>query len=162
MRYYVPYGYVSIPTAHSNLNHAMNRLACFKKSTRNVLFILVSACFFGNAQAEWLMLGRASDFRIYLDQKLMQRNGDFAQVWQLVDFTIAQWADARTAVWSIKNLVEYDCIQPRLRTLAGEAYSEQMGAGRLLANEQAPNPQWEAIEANSTPDKIRQLACGKK
>ena len=140
----------------------MNKLALFPGLLRQILFAFATVSLASPVQAEWFMLGRTSDFRIYLDQKLMQRNGDFAQVWQLVDFTIAQWADARTAVWSIKNLVEYDCIQPRLRTLAGEAYSEQMGAGRLLANEQAPNPQWEAIEDNSTPDKIRQLACGKK
>lgn len=54
---------------------------------------------------------------LYLDQKLIQKNGDFAQVWQLMDFTVAQWADARTAVGSIKNLIEYDCTQARLPTL---------------------------------------------
>jgi len=92
----------------------------------------------------------------------MSKNGDYAQMWQLMDFTVAQWADAQTVVGSIKTLVEYDCTQPRSRALAAEAYTEQMGAGRLVSSERLAEPQWEGVEAGSTPDKMRQVACGKK
>ena len=85
-----------------------------------------------------------------------------AQIWQLMDFTVAQWADPQTVVWSIKTLAEYDCKEPRFRALVSEAYSEQMGIGKLVAKEQPAEPRWERVEAGGPPDKIRQIACGGK
>ena len=115
-----------------------------------------------SARGEWVQFGRTDEFRIYIDQRLIVKNGNFAQMWQLMDFTVAQWADARTAVGSIKNLIEYDCSQARLRPLAGEAFSEQMGAGALVGSERVTDPQWEDVVPGSTPEKLRQLACGLK
>lgn len=133
-----------------------------RKSVRTILFVLSAFLFAGSVQAEWIMLGRTESFRIYLEQKQILRNGDLSQIWQLMDFTAAQWADPQTVVWSIKSLVEYDCSQPRFRTLVSEAYSEQMGIGKLVATEQVAEPQWETAEAGGPPDKIRQVACGGK
>lgn len=141
---------------------AVIRPACFYNIVRRVFYVLASFLLAGTAQAEWSQLGRTGTFRLYLDQKLIQKNGDFAQVWQLMDFTVAQWADARTAVGSIKNLIEYDCTQPRLRTIAAEAYTEQMGGGHLVANERLADPPWEDVVPGSTAAQIRQIACGKK
>lgn len=85
------------------------------------------------------------------------------QIWQLMDFTAAQWADPQTVVWSIRTLAEYDCKEARFRSLVSEAYSEQMGIGKLVAKEQPAEPQWERIEGPAaTPDKIRLVACGGK
>ena len=140
----------------------MNLSACFTKFPRRLPITLLMLLLTGTAQAEWIQFGRTDEFRIYVDQRLIKKNGDFAQVWQLMDFTVAQWADARTAVGSIKNLIEYDCTQPRLRPLAGEAFTEQMGEGRMVGNEQVSDPQWENIEPNSAPEKMRKFACGIK
>ena len=133
-----------------------------QKIVRRAFCVLATFLLAGSVQAEWSQLGRTDTFRLYLDQKLIQKSGDFVQVWQLMDFTVAQWADARTAVGSIKNLIEYDCTQPRLRTLAAEAYTEQMGAGRLVANERLSDPLWENVAPGSTAEQIRKIACGKK
>lgn len=140
----------------------LNRPYCLRTTGRRILCALAALLLAGNAQAAWVQLGRSDIFRIYLDERLIQRNGDFAQIWELMDFTVAQWADAQTAVWSIKNLLEYDCTQPRFRTLAAEAYTEQMGEGRLVASERLPDPKWESTDPGSAADKVRQVACGKK
>lgn len=130
--------------------------------TLRACVLVLSACLLaGSAQAEWLALGRSENFRAYMDQKSLQRNGDFVQVFQLMDFVTAQWADERTVVGSIKTLVEYDCGQPRSRTIALEAYSEQMGDGRMVATERLPNAEWESIGPGSTSEKIRQMVCAK-
>ncbi len=141
---------------------AMIRPACSRRMVRQLFYVLASFLLAGSVQAEWSLLGRSDTFRVYLDQKLMQRNGNFAQIWQLMDFTVAQWADARTAVGSVKNLLEYDCTVPRFRTLAAEAYTEQMAGGRLVANERLSDPQWEDVAPGSTPEKVRQIVCGKQ
>lgn len=96
------------------------------KTVCTPLLFLIAATLAGNAQVEWLALGRNENFRAYLDQTSLQRNGDLVQVLQLMDFVTAQWADERTVIGSIKTVVEYDCVQLRSRTIALEAYSEQM------------------------------------
>jgi hypothetical protein len=141
----------------------MNKTACSRKTLLRLALMLLMYVFAGTAaHAEWIQFGRTDDFRIYVDQRLIRKSGDSAQLWQLMDFTVAQWADAKTAVGSIKNLIEYDCTQPRLRPLAAEAFTEQMGEGRVVANERVPDPQWENIEPGSTPEKMRKFACGMK
>lgn len=125
------------------------------------LLFLMSCFLAGGVRAEWLSLGRNENVRAYLDQTSLQRNGDQVQVLQLMDFVTAQWADERTVIGSIKSVVEYDCVQPRSRTMSLEAYSEQMGDGRRVAAERLPNPEWEGVKAGSTGEKIRQLVCGR-
>ena len=130
-------------------------------SIRRTLLALAAVVLAGPAQAEWFQLGRSDVMRLYLDDKLIAKNGDYVQVVQLMDFTTAQWVDARTVVGSVKILIEYDCREPRSRALASEAFSEQMSEGRLVSKEQMPDPQWEAIEAGTTPDRVRKIACRK-
>ena len=111
--------------------------------------------------AEWVALGRNENLRAYMDQRSVQRKGDLARVYQLTDFVTAQWVDGRTVVGSIRALVEYDCARPRARTLALEAYSEQMGEGRLVANEQNPDAEWEASAPGGSGERVWRLVCGK-
>jgi hypothetical protein len=130
------------------------------KSVRHTLFVLATFFLTGGAHAEWVLLGRNDAYRVYLDQQLIQRSAGFAQLWQLMDFSSAQWLDERTVIGSIKSLVEYDCSEPRSRMLASQAFSEQMEAGRLVSDERIAEPKWEPIGPNSASDQIRQLACG--
>jgi hypothetical protein len=145
----------------------MNRYFCPRQARRCAallwfLPLLASGQQLNEAAAgEWLALGRNEIFRAYLDQRSVQRNGDFARAYQLTDFATAQWVDERTVVGSIRALVEYDCTQPRARTLALEAYSEQMGEGRLLTREQKPDAEWEDIAPGGTGENVRRLVCGK-
>lgn len=117
--------------------------------------------FSNEISGEWISLGRTENFRAYLDQRSAQRNGDLVRVYQLTDFPTAQWVNERTVVGSIRSLIEYDCSQPRARTLALEAYSEQMGEGRLVASEQKPDAPWEGVAPNGIGENTRKLVCGK-
>ena len=115
----------------------------------------------GIAQAAWTMVGRTDVFRVYLDEKQVKRNGDFAQVSQLTDYTVAQWVDARTAVGSIRQVLEFDCKHHVFRFISAVAFSEQMEAGSLVASEVLDDPQWMPIDADSTVEKVEKFACGK-
>ncbi len=130
----------------------MNRPAGFRKHARRIFFVLAALLLAGSAQAEWILLGRNEAIRFYLEQKSILKNGDFTQILQLLDFTSAQWVDAQTVVGSLKVLVEYDCAKPRSRALASEAFSEQMGDGRLVSKERFPDPTWDPVEPGTTPD----------
>ena len=80
------------------------------KNIRQASFALAALLLAGSALAEWIPLGRSNNFRAYLDPISIQRNGDLAQIWQLMDFTTARWMDEKTVIGSIKNLIEYDCF----------------------------------------------------
>jgi len=140
----------------------MNRPARFCQALRWLLCVGGALLYCASAQAEWSALGRSDNFRIYLESKSMQKDGDFVRAWQLMDFVTAQWADAQTVFGSIKTLVEYDCTRPRMRTLVFEAYSEQMAEGRMVARESLPDSPWEGFDPDGMADKVRQLACAKK
>jgi hypothetical protein len=125
------------------------------------LLSLSSQELYAAGDVEWVVLGRNENFRAYLDQRSVQKNGDFTRVYQLTDFVTAQWVDGGTVIGSIKALVEYDCTQPKARTLALEAYSEQMGEGRLVANERNPDAEWEDAAPGGTGESVWRLVCGK-
>ncbi len=131
------------------------------RKTSRILFLHAAFLLPGSAQAEWFQLGRTENFRVYLDQSSLRRNGDFVQSVQLMDFTTAQWVDERHVVGSLKSVVEYDCTQPRARTLTLEATSEQMGEGRVVSFDKIDNPQWETLPAKSTAESTWKLICRK-
>lgn len=108
---------------------------------------------------EWIELGRNESARAYLDQRSLQREGDMVRVYQLTDFATAQWVDERRVIGSIRARVEYDCLQARMRTLTLEAYSEQMGEGRLLLSEQNPDAEWEKLAVGGSSARIQELIC---
>lgn len=139
----------------------MNLPAKIQKAMRRILPFLVLTLAAGGARAEWLAIGRTENFRVYLEQQSLERNGDFVLTIQLMDFVTAQWVDAQTVVSSIITRVEYDCTQPRLRTLFLEAFTEQMGAGRRLSAEEIPNPEWESVKPGSNNENIQKMVCKK-
>jgi len=139
----------------------MNLPAKIQKAVRRFLPFLLLTLAAGGAQAEWLAIGRTENFRVYLEQQSLERNGEFVLTIQLMDFVTAQWVDAQTVVSSIITRVEYDCTQPRLRTLFLEAFTEQMGAGRRLSAEKIPNPEWEAVKPGSNNENIQKMVCKK-
>jgi hypothetical protein len=138
----------------------------FNPPCQALLFVALLLPSFGQElyaaeNAEWIALGRNENFRAYMDQRSVRKNGDLAQVYQLTDFVTAQWVDGGTVIGSIRALVEYDCTRSRTRTLALEAYSEQMGEGRLVASERNPDAEWEDTAPSGTGESVWQLVCGK-
>ncbi len=144
----------------------MIRSSRFRPALRLALFLLPPLAFShaghgAGIGGEWIGLGRTENVRAYLDQSSVQRNDNLVRVYQLTDFATAQWVDERTVVGSIRSQVEYDCNEPRARTLALEAYSEQMGEGRLVASEQKPDAGWESMAPGGIGENTRKLVCRK-
>ena len=127
---------------------------------RRILMLgLLLSCTF--AHAEWAMVGRNEDLRLFVDRDALQRDGDVATISQLVDYTHAQWAGSMV-VMSVRQLVEYDCQNRRTRTVAGAAYSEQMGNGRQVTAQRMPDAEWVPVPAEGTPNQLWRIACGRE
>ena len=126
-----------------------------------IILFLATLLLSGSVFAQWNLFGRTEALRIYLDQSSIRRQADIAQMWQLYDYTTAQWVGAQHVVMSIKHLVEYDCVVMRARIVAGAAFSEQMGSGRMVSSENMPNAEWNSIPPGGTGETTWKIACGK-
>jgi hypothetical protein len=135
--------------------------ATFQKPLRRTALGLVAFLMATSAFAQWSLLGRTENLRIYLDQGSIRRQGNLAQMWQLYDYTSAQWVGTQQVVLSFKNLVEYDCTSLRARIIAGAAYTEQMGAGKLVTSETIPDAEWNVLPPGGTGESTWKIACGK-
>lgn len=113
------------------------------------------------ASAQWVQITRNEDLRLFVDRGDLRRSGDLVTVWQLVDYTSAQWL-GQTVIMSIRNEVEVDCAGTRMRTIAASAYTEQMGRGRMVVSEKAPAPEWAAIPAGGSAEALWKIACGRE
>jgi len=126
-----------------------------------IILFLATLLLSGSVFAQWNLFGRTEALSIYLDQGSIQRQGEVAQMWQLYDYTTAQWVGTQHVVMSIKHLVEYDCSTMRVRIIAGAAFSEQMGSGRTVSSENMPNAEWNSIPPGGTGETTWKIACGK-
>lgn len=126
---------------------------------KRLLRCLPLALFCHGASAQLDLVGRNENLRLFIDRTVVQREGEIATVWQLVDYTSAQWVGA-SVVMSVRQLVEYDCQARRTRTVGGVAYSEQMGNGRQVFSEKAQNPEWAAVPAGGSGETLWKIACG--
>lgn len=104
------------------------------------------------------MLGRNEDLRLYIDRTPVQRQGDIATVWQMLDYTSAQWIGA-SVVMSVRHLVEYDCKAKRARTIGLVAHSEEFARGRQVLAEEKRDAEWVDISVGSTGENLWKIAC---
>ena len=116
------------------------------------------------AAKDWEAAGSSlkGEHDFYLARSSISRSGDFAKMWEMIDYKSAVVIDGKPAL-STKNLQEYDCKRQRLRMLAGSAYSGHLGKGALVGSEffSSPNP-WQAVTASSYAEYFLKVACGKK
>ncbi len=126
---------------------------------RHLLRCLPLLLFCHAACAQWDMLGRNEELRLFMDRTPVQRDGDIVTVWQLTDYTRAQWVDHRV-IMSVRHLVEYDCVRRLTRTVAAAGFSEQMGFGARVAAESRPDAEWMALPAGGSAETLWRAACG--
>lgn len=75
----------------------------------------------GSAWADWVAIGKSSDFTMYVDPQSLRRNGNIASAWIMGDYVKTQkkrfpppigWVDFD----SIKELKNFDCNKGMHRT----------------------------------------------
>ena len=113
------------------------------------------------AQSQWVMVGRNADLRLFVDRGNIVRDGDVAAMQQLIDYTSAQWVGQKV-IMSVRNVVEYDCVKRRSRTVAGEGYSEQLMRGVPVSEERLPAAEWQEVPAGGTSEQLWKIACGRE
>lgn len=132
------------------------------RQLRHGLVITMLLAVSGNALAQWVMIGRNEDMRLFVDRGEIVRTGDIATMMQLVDYTSAQWIGSKV-IMSVRNVAEYDCVKRKTRAVSGVAFSEQLGRGIEVTREQAPpDTPWIDVPPGGAGERLWQAACGRE
>jgi hypothetical protein len=128
---------------------------------REILAVLLLSLA-GTAWADWKKIREAGplDHETFIDIATVRQSGPMAtmrRVWELRNDR--EPAEGRAA--STKTLVEYDCQNPRLRTLEETRFSAPWGSGQasMPAPRESGGAAWRPIEPDSVEDRIFREVC---
>lgn len=100
-------------------------------------FALLFLLTIGSAWADWVAIGKSTDFTMYVDPQSLRRNGQIASAWVMGDYTKTQKKRFPPPVlWvefdSIKELKNFDCSKGLHRTDKTVIMSGKYGKGDAL------------------------------
>jgi hypothetical protein len=121
---------------------------------RLALLLLLAS---GSAAAGWTQMGADAATTIYADPATMQRSGNKAKMWSLVDFKEFQRM-VEVGYFSQKFQVEYDCTDKRLRQLVQSYHAANMGEGKVVYSDDTAQ-EWEAALPASMNETLLTAAC---
>lgn len=110
--------------------------------------------------AEWLLVDRNDQAKLYVDPESISRNGDVVSVWVLDDLKTAQTRGFSTFL-STRAQEEHDCSQKRFRLVAVERFAGNMGTGNSIYKKSGES-HWAPIPRESMAQSVWKYVCGKK
>jgi hypothetical protein len=123
-----------------------------KRLTAVVLLLLAAP-----AWAGWKAVSQDSSGAAYADPDTITRSGDTASMWWLLDYSAFQRM-VEVGYFSQRTRTEFDCAEPRQRVLELSLRAEHMGEGKVIYADESPHD-WESVQAGTTADKLRAVAC---
>lgn len=127
--------------------------------------ILLAAMAFGIASckpapvAQWVVFEAAPDATIYVDPSTIQRNGNQASMWVLIDYRQPQPDKTGKQVMSDKLHYQYDCVDKQFSITETSAHAGPMAGGETI-NVNPDPPVVTPVPAGTTAEKMWQRACG--
>ena len=122
-----------------------------------ILLMLVSQ----PAWAEWVELGTAGEgeraYTHYWDPATVRKTADGRRIWTITSFEKPQTQSFGTFL-SRKDLIEYDCVGERVRSLAGSAHSGQMGSGEYIFGVDTPS-EWSFVSPETVDAARLKATC---
>ena len=133
------------------------------KAIKRIAALVVCAMLSHGTQAEWLEIYKFEDgMRVFVDQTTASRNGDIAEMSHLVRWPEPQLADDNHIFRSTVVRASYDCAGKHERYLSSTSYSEAMGEGDKVLEDENEAQVWYSISDSSMEDKLWTLACADK
>jgi len=108
--------------------------------------------------AEWVEAGGNEESTAYVDTANIQRAGNMAKMWQLIDFKTTK-KDFGSTYMSAKQQDEYDCKEKQWRTLYLIQSSGNMGKGESVYIETVSG-KGEPVSPKSFQEVLWKIACG--
>lgn len=132
-----------------------------RDTLRKCMMTMLLAAMSGGAAAEWVEVAGNEAAATYADSDTIRRRGTMVTMWHLVDYANAREVTGIGPYSSARMLTEYDCEQPRTRTLYVVVHSGNMGAGKVLGKVAEPG-HWRPIPPDTPAEILRGYACWKE
>ena len=127
-------------------------------SVRRAVIALALAALDGCAATQWVMVRDSDDYIAYADPASISRDGNLAQLSDLIDLKSTRPSPLGTAHASTTAHSQFDCETQRVRTIAFFIFSGPMGSGDIVENAALPNG-WLPVAPGTLLDALRKLAC---
>ena len=127
---------------------------------RKVVLTILLAAVSSSAMAAWVEVGSNEITTIYVDPATIQREGNMAKMWHLIEFKNAK-KDMGEAYKSTKDQNEYDCKEEKSRRRAFSEYAENMGGGKVVYSDTFTG-KWKPVTPDSGIEVLWKFACVKK
>lgn len=124
-----------------------------------IILMMLLAAVSNGAMAEWTSVGSNESTAIYVDPASIQRIGNMAMMWHLIDFKTAQ-KDMGEKYLSTKDRNEYDCKEEKLRRRAFSEHSKNMGKGEIVYSD-SYTTKWKPVPPDSGVEILWRFACNK-
>ncbi len=111
-----------------------------------------------NSAAEWVMVSDSDEYIAYADPATISREGNLARMSDLVDLKAPRSSPYGNQHASSTAHSEFDCEEPRIRTIAFFLHSGQMGSGDLVETAAVSNG-WLTVAPGTLLDVLWQFAC---
>ena len=131
-----------------------------------IAIIFLSNC---RAYAEWVVVEKDYGLpTVYVDSDSIYREGDFAALWQLIDFSwmqgnqgIGPFSFGPDCYFSTKTPKQFDCAKKRVRLLAFTKFSLPMGNG-TAAKGYVDKDNWQPVETKGINQALWDVACSRQ
>lgn len=114
------------------------------------LIMLYSVC----ASGKWLNISETPQAKFYIDDDTLKKIPNGWRFWELTDYKSKQIAGT-IKYQSTKELMEIDCDQDRIRSIAFSAYEGPFGSNFLIGDEKQNN--WSFIAPETTGTSFNML-----
>jgi hypothetical protein len=124
---------------------------------------LAFATLAAGAHAAWERAGATDDgMVIYADAATLQKTGDVAKMWGMLDYKTPEKDGAGGAYQSVKLLQEFDCKTAQGRTRYFSFHAGPMASGQLVHSELRVDSEWLPANRARPGETLWKVACGKK
>lgn len=107
-----------------------------------------------DALAEWTKLDENDRATIYIDFERLQKNAQFATIWQLTDLK----KRSKTGTLSSQVLLEFDCKGHKRRTVVFTSHDDNMAEGKTIFKS-LKGGEWHAVAKDSVAEKMMHMVC---
>ena len=128
---------------------------------RKGIFMMLLAIVSNSAMAEWREIGGNDKYTVYINPKILWKDGKVEKMWHLFDYKAMRSSNCHIDYVSSIMQYEYDCKQWKFRSIYLSAHADHMGQGEGSVVQSSPYPdQWEPVVSGSFGQKLFNMACG--
>jgi len=125
---------------------------------KKLLLFLILVVVNNSAVAEWILISENDQLILYSNPVTIIKSGNMVRMIRLTNFKTAQRINGKSYL-STKRQDEYDCLKQRYRIIYVNAYTENMGEGKVVIRVINKPDDWKLISSGSQGEAVWSFAC---